>query len=149
MRRFGLLPFRSPLLRKYLSRFTLGHLFSFPPGTEMFHFPGYAAVPVPRLFYCRLFSPSLFFIAEISISVWEKSKIGKNNFGTGTADFVLRNQVSPFGNLRIKGCFAPPRSISSQRHVLHRLLKSRHPPCALKFPVKKFTNHMRISLAKC
>ena len=30
---FGLLPFRSPLLRESL-------LFSFPPGTQMFHFPG-------------------------------------------------------------------------------------------------------------
>ena len=33
--RFGLFPFRSPLLRK--SRFL-----SFPPGTEMFQFPGFA-----------------------------------------------------------------------------------------------------------
>ena len=32
---FGLFPFRSPLLRESL-------LFSFPPGTEMFHFPGFA-----------------------------------------------------------------------------------------------------------
>ena len=31
--RFGLFPFRSPLLWESL-------LFSFPPGTEMFHFPG-------------------------------------------------------------------------------------------------------------
>ena len=31
--RFGLFPFRSPLLRESL-------LFSFPPGTEMFQFPG-------------------------------------------------------------------------------------------------------------
>ena len=34
--RFGLLPFRSPLLREYL-------LVSFPPGTEMFQFPGFAS----------------------------------------------------------------------------------------------------------
>jgi hypothetical protein len=33
--RFGLFPFRSPLLRESL-------LFSSPPGTEMFHFPGFA-----------------------------------------------------------------------------------------------------------
>ena len=33
--RFGLIPFRSPLLRESLS-------LSFPPGTEMFHFPGLA-----------------------------------------------------------------------------------------------------------
>ncbi len=33
--RFGLFPFRSPLLRE-------SRLFSLPPGTEMFHFPGFA-----------------------------------------------------------------------------------------------------------
>ena len=33
VRRFGLLPFRSPLLGEYW-------LVSVPPGTEMFHFPG-------------------------------------------------------------------------------------------------------------
>ena len=32
---FRLFPFRSPLLREY-------HSISFPPGTEMFHFPGLA-----------------------------------------------------------------------------------------------------------
>lgn len=32
---FGLFPFRSPLLRE-------SHSISFPPGTEMFHFPGLA-----------------------------------------------------------------------------------------------------------
>ena len=53
----------------------------------------------------------------------------------------LLDRVSPFGNLRIKGCYTPPRSLSQLRHVLHRLLKSRHPPYALKFPVKKFENH--------
>ena len=40
--RFGLFPFRSPLLRESLS-------ISFPPGTEMFHFPGFAtqyALPI-------------------------------------------------------------------------------------------------------
>jgi hypothetical protein len=35
--RFGLFPFRSPLLRESL-------LFSLPPGTEMFHFPGFAPI---------------------------------------------------------------------------------------------------------
>ena len=53
----------------------------------------------------------------------------------------LLYRVSPFGDLRIKGYYTPPRSLSQLRHVLHRLLKSRHPPYALKFPVKKFTNH--------
>ena len=32
---FGLIPVRSPLLRE-------SRLISFPPGTEMFHFPGFA-----------------------------------------------------------------------------------------------------------
>ena len=40
---FSLLPFRSPLLGESL-------LFSFPPGTEMFHFPGFAS---PRLLIQR------------------------------------------------------------------------------------------------
>ncbi len=39
--RFGLFPFRSPLLRK-------SRLFSLPPGTEMFHFPGLAPFRVSR-----------------------------------------------------------------------------------------------------
>ena len=34
--RFGLFPFRSPLLGE-------SRLLSFPPGTEMFHFPGFAS----------------------------------------------------------------------------------------------------------
>ena len=87
-RRFGLLPFRSPLLRKY-------RLISVPPGTEMFHFPGLASLDYSR-------------------------------------DIGLFGQWgSPFGNLRIKGCWAPPRSLSQPRYVLHRLLESRHPPYAL------------------
>ena len=36
---FRLFPFRSPLLWKSL-------LFSFPPGTEMVHFPGFALTPL-------------------------------------------------------------------------------------------------------
>lgn len=67
---FGLLPFRSPLLRECL-------LVSFPPGTEMFHFPG------------------------------------------------LR------GNLGIKGCYAPPPSLSQLRHALISQLP-RHPPSTSK-----------------
>ena len=38
--RFGLIPFRSPLLGE-------SRLISFPPGTEMFQFPG---LPLPRLY---------------------------------------------------------------------------------------------------
>lgn len=49
--------------------------------------------------------------------------------------------VSSFGDLRIKGCYTPPRSLSQLRHVLHRLLVSRHPPYTLGFywePKKPF-----------
>ena len=38
--------------------------------------------------------------------------------------------VSPFGNLRIKAYLQPPKHIGVSP-VLHRLLVSRHPPCAL------------------
>ena len=56
---------------------------------------------------------------------------------------VLLYGVSPFGNLRIKGCWAPPRSVSPPNCVLHRLLLSRHPPHAL---IQKFrTPHWRIA----
>ena len=42
--RFGLFPVRSPLLGE-------SRLFSFPPGTEMVHFPGFASTPY--VFRCR------------------------------------------------------------------------------------------------
>ena len=38
--------------------------------------------------------------------------------------------VSPFGNLRIKATYSSPKHIGVSP-VLHRLLVSRHPPCAL------------------
>lgn len=104
MQKFGLFPFRSPLLRKFI-------FVSFPPGTEMFHFPGCASCYV----------------------------IQQDHRG-------LLCGVSPFGDLRIKGCYTPPRSLSQLCHVLLRLLKSRHPPYALKFPVKKFINHSILCL---
>lgn len=45
--RFGLLPGRSPLLGE-------SFLFSFPPGTKMFQFPGFA----PSIGWCRPFRPA-------------------------------------------------------------------------------------------
>src|SRR3989344_5167055 len=41
------------------------------------------------------------------------------------------HEVAPFGNLRITGCYAPPRSLSQLRHVLHRPVVPRHPPSTL------------------
>ena len=45
--RFGLIPFRSPLLGE-------SRLISFPPGTEMFQFPG---LPPTRLYIQRVVTP--------------------------------------------------------------------------------------------
>jgi hypothetical protein len=70
--RFGLIPFRSPLLRE-------SRLISFPRGTEMFHFP---RLPPHVLCVQTRVTPH------------------------------YRRRVSPFGNLRIKGCSTPPRSFS-------------------------------------
>jgi hypothetical protein len=44
--RFRLFPFRSPLLRE-------SHSLSLPPGTEMFHFPGFAPL-VTEHYFCRV-----------------------------------------------------------------------------------------------
>ncbi len=70
--RFRLFRFRSPLL-------TESHLFSLPPGTKMFQFPGFALLS--------------YFIQIIVIP-------------------ITRDWVFPFGNLRVKGCSAPHRSLS-------------------------------------
>lgn len=72
------------------------NFFSFPLGTEMFHFPRSASVLL-----------------------------------TNTDDRASLYPVTGFGHLRIKGCFAPPRSLSQLCHVLHRHTVSRHPPYAL------------------
>ena len=86
---FGLFPFRSPLLWE-------SRLISFPPGTEMFHFPGSA-----------------------SSTLWIHVEIPEHDF----------RWVSPFRDLRIKGCLAPPRGLSQlatsffavQRQGIHLL----------------------------
>ena len=80
--------------------------FSFPLGTEMFHFPRFA-----------------------SYTLMLQDDIG------------LLYRVSPLGDLRIKGCYTPPRSLSQLRYVLHRHFVSRHPPCTLNttFLIPDFT----------
>ena len=119
--RFGLIPFRSPLLREFRNQkvYGLTHalacvpstyipisiLVSFPPGTKMFQFPG-SRIPE------------------------SSSRIISNT-----------DWVSPFGHLRIKGCLAPPRSVSPPNCVLHRHTKPRHPPCTLISPVRRSVNH--------
>ena len=61
-----------------------------------------------------------------------------SHHGLRRSSYGLRNWVSPFGNLRIIGCYAPPRSVSPLRCVLHRLSVSRHPPFALMTSLHKF-----------
>ena len=95
---FGLLRFRSPLLTKYLIRFSS---------------TGYWNVLLPQV-----------------------------NFSTSSVKILTKSEwVSPFGHLRIIGYEAPSRSVSPPRRVLHRLSEPRHPPYALKFPIRKSKNH--------
>ncbi len=117
MLRFGLLLFRSPLLKECAppsvptnkplnvhrnsinDLFTEregGTLFSFPPGTEMFHFPGFAPHPT--------------YVG------------GSSRFARWS--FLIR--TSP--DQRLLG--TSPKRIAASR-VLHRHVKPRHPPYAL------------------
>ncbi len=114
--RFGLFPFRSPLLgvsresRSLQTNIRLKRtqllLFSFPPGTEMFHFPGFASH--------RRYSMDFQFKTE---------------------------RISPFGNLRITGYKPPPRSLSQVSRVLLRRPRPRHPPCTLISLMRNFVHH--------
>lgn len=96
--RFGLLPFRSPLLREW---------------------------------NFILYSSTYWNVLLQWVCSWSIKDLGHAGLPHG---------VSPFGNLRIIGCYAPPRSVSSLRYVLRRLLMSRHPPFALN------TNHPNTDL---
>ena len=44
------------------------------------------------------------------------------------------------GNLRLKACYAAPRSLSQLCHVLRRLWTPRHPPCTLRSLTTMFLN---------
>src|SRR3954469_20424686 len=74
----GLVRVRSPLL-------TESRLMSFPPGTEMFQFSGFAS---PKL--CIHFGDT--FVTNFPVPA---RKLERENW---------RRWVSPFGNLRVKGC---------------------------------------------
>ncbi len=79
-------------------------LFSIPPGTEMFYFPG-----------CARYRND---------SVADKSAGFPHSEISGS-----------------KVAWHLPGAYRSLSCVLHRLLESRHPPYALKFPIRKFKNH--------
>ena len=111
-RRFGLLPFRSPLLGEWQDRTS-------PTARP----PKWSRDSEVRS-YCFLFLQVLRCFTSLgALLPYDRS--------------CQRQGVSPFGDLRIKGCYTPPRSLSQLRHVLHRYLESRHPPYALRFPIRK------------
>ncbi len=50
--------------------------------------------------------------------------------------------VASFGNDRINACSAAPRSYRRYTTSFIASQKPRHPPYALKFPIRKFKNHL-------
>ncbi len=87
----GLFPFRSPLLGESL-------LMSFPPGTEMFHFPGFAL--------CAL-------CIQATIIPYETGVPFPSLFPNTKMELRSRNWVSPFGYPRIKVCLQLPAAFRS------------------------------------
>ena len=100
----GLVRFRSPLL-------TESRLMSFPPGTEMFQFPGFAS-PKPILFSLVILLP---FNSAPDCSG------SKLNGGSGFPHSEICGS---------KFAHNSPQLIAAC-HVLHRLCMPRHPPIAL------------------
>jgi hypothetical protein len=86
----GLVRVRSPLL-------TESRLMSFPPGTEMFQFPGFAS------------NPYVFRIRYLLV----KPVIEGQKLALLTSDNRPRRWVSPFGNPRIKACSQLPTAYRS------------------------------------
>ena len=106
----GLVRFRSPLLSESL-------LMSFPPGTEMFQFPGFASNPLSF----QGSDPS------------DQSTEEKRQRLLASVPSLLHSG-SGFPHSEIRGSKlvrSSPRLIAAY-HVLHRLRVPRHPPNALK-----------------
>ena len=108
-----------------------------PPGTEMFHFPGYAprsARNFQFLIYNFLSEKFRLYNFQIdTLKIYWKLKIVIWKFCAKHGLRGLRGGVSSFGHLRIKACLAAPRRLSQPCCVLHRHVKSRHPPYTLIF----------------
>jgi hypothetical protein len=93
-RSIGLVRVRSPLL-------TESRLISFPLGTEMFHFPRFASIPL----YIQGLIPS--------ITTRRNNKL---------LSIGVKRWVSPFGHLRINGCSHLPvtyRSVPRPSSPVH------------------------------
>ena len=104
IRGIGLVPVRSPLLRESL-------LMSFPPGTEMFQFSGFAS-PKPILFSLVIPYPPHPISAE--------AKAGRNGEGGFPHSEIAGSKLAHSSHTLIAAC-----------HVLHRLCMPRHSPNAL------------------
>jgi len=94
IRRFGLLPFRSPLLRKYL-------LVSIPPGTKMFQFPGYAPCDKHKVIeFCSMGFPH----SEISGSkvVWHLPETYRSQTTSFVAPFSQGIHHAPLMELPVR-----------------------------------------------
>ena len=126
-RGFGLFPFRSPLLGE-------SRLISFPPGTEMFQFPGFAP---SRLWIQRAvagFSGSGF---PIRISVGQCLCSGSPQLFAAT--YVLHRLLVP----RHPPCALSSLASSSQRRLLHPPAAGSPPPrgrCMLRTPDRSLEN---------
>ena len=107
---------RSPLLTEYL-------LISFPPGTEMFQFPGFAllilCIQIKSTWFKTLFCPTACYLKTCDPQITSSSINNELSGGFPHSDIP--------GS---KGALASPGLIA-ECHVLHRLLLPRHPPNAL------------------
>ena len=91
----GLVRVRSPLLTEY-------RLISFPPGTEMFQFPGFALLTL-----CVQVK-STWFTRRSSEAMSELPRCAQVRSGFSQSKSV--RWVSPFGHPGIKGCSRLPRA---------------------------------------
>lgn len=84
---------------------------SFPPGTEMFQFPGFAS---PKLYIH--FGNTL----STSLNLWPKPQTERNGEGGFPHSEIVGSKIAHISPTLIAAC-----------HVLHRLYMPRHPPNAL------------------
>ena len=93
-------------------------LMSFPPGTEMFQFPGFAFVPyVFRHKYLQMISASPTPALHSAQLSQIKTRAGPDLLNAPTKGAIwsyrYRRWVSPFGNFRIKACSQLPETYRS------------------------------------
>ena len=118
----GLVRVRSPLLAESL-------LMSFPPGTEMFQFPGFALISL-------CIQPISVCLNQRSSDLYDRAtrqtgrtagaeRTQKKSDNLGLSDGFPHSEIAGSKPVR-----SSPTLIAAY-HVLHRLLSPRHPPNAL------------------